>query len=399
MTIRSLFRAEPYWYIIILFWLVTGGVYIAHLVSGWMPDRVIINLPLFGTDFPVYWYGVVIMAGVTLGAYVASRLAYNRALTIFVATVPAHIRDKGLTALALPGDIRTALAQNNITTLGHLLLLWGFNPDLLGLKRGGVKTVREALAAANLDPLWIGDDSPWRQWNPDYVWGGVGVCLVLGVIGARLYHVMTPSPSMAAIGITSPLDYFRNPMQLINIRNGGLGIYGGIIGGVLGLFWYTRRHRLPLLAWADLAAIGLTLGQMMGRWGNFFNQELYGSPTNLPWAVTINPNNRLPAYADVEQFHPAFLYESLWSLMTFLVLYALAKRYTSKIQPGELTALYLIFYGVGRTLLEIVRLDSRTVSLGGVDIHLPVATLISLVIAVVMGIWLIVRRRNVHFKA
>lgn len=70
---------------------------------------------------------------------------------------------------------------------------------------------------------------------------------------------------MAAFGIESPLDYFRNPMQLINIRNGGLGIYGGIIGGVLGLLWFTRRHRLPMLIWADLAAIGLALGQMMGQ--------------------------------------------------------------------------------------------------------------------------------------
>ena len=179
-------------------------------------------------------------------------------------------------------------------------------------------------------------------------------------------------------------------MQLINIRNGGLGIYGGIVGGVLGLIWYTRRHRLPLPVWADLAAIGLALGQMMGRWGNFFNQELYGSPTNLPWAVRINPENRLPAYADIERFHPAFLYESLWSLMSLIVLYRLATKYADRVHPGELTALYLIFYAVGRTLLEFVRLDSRTVA----GLNLPIATAVSLLIAGVMAAWIIIRRRR-----
>ena len=107
-------------------------------------------------------------------------------------------------------------------------------------------------------------------------------CLILGVIGARLYHVLTPSPSMAAFGIESPIDYFRNPSQLINLRNGGLGIYGGMAGGALGLFWYTRRQKLSMIAWADLAVVGMALGQVFGRWGNYFNQELYGRPSNLP---------------------------------------------------------------------------------------------------------------------
>lgn len=394
MKIRSLLRTEPYWVVIGLFWLLMGGIYIYHLSTGWMPDRVAINLTFLG-DFPVYWYGVVIMSGVALGAYVASELAYKRSVRLFEQTVPAKIRGRDLSALALPKEIEAVLAKNKITTLGELLLRWGFNPAAVGLNRIGIKIVKERLnAAADLNPLWLSDDPPWRKWNPDYVWGGIGVCLVLGVIGARLYHVLTPSPSMAVVGITSPLDYFQRPQELLNIRNGGLGIYGGILGGLLGLIWYTRRHRLSTLAWADLAAIGLALGQMMGRWGNFFNQELYGSPTNLPWAVRISPPNRLPAYADIEQFQPAFLYESLWSLMTFMVLHHLAKRYQDKLQPGEITALYLIFYAVGRTLLELIRLDSRTVIVGGIDLHLPVATLVSLMIALLMGLWLFIRRRK-----
>jgi phosphatidylglycerol:prolipoprotein diacylglycerol transferase len=144
-----------------------------------------------------------------------------------------------------------------------------------------------------------------------------------------------------------------------------------------------------LLGWADLAAVGLVLGQMMGRWGNFFNQELYGQPTNLPWAVTIDPANRLPGYNEIAQFHPAFLYESIWSLLTFIGLYTLLRRYGEQLLPGEITALYLIAYAVGRTLLELIRLDSRT-GVGGV----PIATLVSLLIAVGMAAWLFLRRRQ-----
>jgi phosphatidylglycerol:prolipoprotein diacylglycerol transferase len=391
MKIRSWLQAEPHWLVIILFWIIMGGIYLAHLTTGWMPDRAALHLNLFGADFPVYWYGIVIMFGVAMGAQVTAHLIHQRGVRILAQVVPVKIREKDLAWLNLSAELKTILAKRKVQNVGQLLLVWGFNPDLLGLNRAQMKEMKGSLAAAaGLDPLWISDDPPWRQWNPDYVWSGVGICLVLGVIGARLYHVLTPSPSMAAFGIESPLDYFRNPMQLINIRNGGLGIYGGIIGGVLGLLWFTRRHRLPMLIWADLAAIGLALGQMMGRWGNFFNQELYGSPTNLPWAVRISPENRLAAYVDVERFHPAFLYESLWSLMSFIVLYRLATKYADRVHSGELTALYLIFYAVGRTLLEFVRLDSRTV----VGLNIPIATAFSLVIAVLMATWIVVRRRR-----
>jgi phosphatidylglycerol:prolipoprotein diacylglycerol transferase len=200
---------------------------------------------------------------------------------------------------------------------------------------------------------------------------------------------------MAEQGISSALDYFRNPMQLINIRSGGLGIYGAIAGGALGVFLYTRRQRVSAIAWADLAVVGLALGQFVGRWGNFFNQELYGKPTDLPWAVHIDPMFRLNDYINYETFHPAFLYESLWSLLTFLVLLTLARRYRNKLQVGDLTALYLVFYAVGRTLLELVRLDSRTLSLAGIDLGLPVATLVSIIIAIPMA-GLLIYRHVIH---
>lgn len=227
--------------------------------------------------------------------------------------------------------------------------------------------------------------------NPEHVWNGLVWCLIPAVIGARLYHVLTPSPSMAAVGIASPLDYWQNPYQLFNLRNGGLGIYGGIVGGALGLWLYAWRQRLDGVAWADLAVIGLALGQAVGRWGNFFNQELYGRPTNLPWAVTIEPQYRLPAYADVARFHPAFLYESLWNFGAFLLLQWLYRR--QRLLPGELAGLYLILYAVGRVLLETVRLDSRTVAVGGLT--LPTATLVSLLLGLAV-VGLLAWRRLKH---
>ncbi|HRO24405.1 MAG TPA: prolipoprotein diacylglyceryl transferase, partial [Promineifilum sp.] len=155
---------------------------------------------------------------------------------------------------------------------------------------------------------------------------------------------------------------------------------------------YTRRARIPFLDWADLAVVGLALGQFVGRWGNFFNQELYGRPTNLPWAVHIDPIYRLPDYVSFERFHPAFLYESLWSLATFFVLYRLTRRYSERLLPGEMMGLYLIAYAVGRSLLELVRLDSRVIPFFGVETGLAVATAVSIVIALVSAVMLIGRR-------
>jgi phosphatidylglycerol:prolipoprotein diacylglycerol transferase len=276
--------------------------------------------------------------------------------------------------------------------MGQLLLQWGYNPKNLGLKNNDIVTTQKRLLnAPGIKGSWI-TNAPWRIWNPEHVWNGLLWILLFAVIGARLYHVLTPSPSMAAYGIESAWDYFRNPAQLINIRNGGLGIYGGLLGGFLGLLIYTKRVRVPMLAWADLAVVGLALGQVFGRWGNFFNQELYGLPSNLPWAITIASHNRLSAYSEFSRFHPAFLYESLWSLLTFIVLYWLVKRHADKLLTGEVMALYLIFYAIGRTLLELVRLDSRMINLGIVQLNLAIATFVSILIAFCMAAWIILRR-------
>jgi phosphatidylglycerol---prolipoprotein diacylglyceryl transferase len=381
-------RVSPYWYLIALILLLLAGLYGYHLATAVTPNRVVLSL--FG--LPIYWYALCIIGGISLGGYVVAELARERATAVFQQHVPASLRRRPLSNLQLPDEIGATLTKHKLTTLGDLLFAWGLDPRRTGLNVAGQTLLLTQLQSQPaVKEEWL-QNAPWRVWNPDHVWNGLIWMLLLAVIGARLYHVLTPSPSMAAFGINSPLDYFRSPMQLVNLRNGGLGIYGGLLGGLLGLFIYSRRARIPMLAWADLTVIGLALGQAIGRWGNFFNQELYGRPTELPWAVYIEPTYRLPDFAANSHFHPAFLYESLWSLLTFFLLYGLLRRYGDRLLSGELMALYLIAYAIGRTLLEQVRLDSRTLTLGPLQLEMAVATFVSLLVAVGMAGWIAYRR-------
>lgn len=376
---------EPYWILIVPILVILGAVYANHLRIGTTPNRVFFHFaPL---DFDIYWYGVCIVGGIALGAFVVSRLVEQRATAIFEARVPKAWRNRSLSRLKLPEEMHRILIKRKLTTLGALMYAWGLDSRGLGLNRKGLDEVRNRLEQeAGTEASWL-VDAPWRSWNPDHVWNAIAWCLILGVIGARLYHVLTPSPSMAEVGIESPMDYFRNPYQLINLRNGGLGIYGGIAGGALALFLYARRHRIPFLAWADMAVVGLALGQAFGRWGNFFNQELYGRPTELPWGLKIDPVHLLDGYESSMRFHPAFLYESIWSFLTFVLLLILVRRYASRFWSGDFMALYLILYAVGRILLETVRLDSRPMILGGVTLNMAVATFVSILLAVAMVLW------------
>ena len=381
-------RIEPYWYAIGLVLTAAAALYGYHLATGLTPSRAAVII----LGFPIYWYALWIITGIVLGAWVAARLAAERGRRVFEATVPADIRARPSAELALPEEIAARLTKRRFATLGDILWAAGLDRRRLGLNKAATDEVVAALAAApGIDAAWL-SAAPWRRWNPDHAWNGLMWALILGLIGARVYHILTPSPSMAAVGIYSPLDYLRDPLQLLNFRGGGLGIYGGLAGGALGLYIYTRRNRLAMLDWSDLAVVGLALGQAIGRWGNFFNQELYGRPTDVPWAVHIDPINRLPDYAAFERFHPAFLYESLWSLLTFFVLLRLARRHSARLLPGELTAFYLIAYAIGRSLLELVRLDSRAVAFFGLESGLAVATLISLVVALGAAAAVIIRR-------
>jgi phosphatidylglycerol:prolipoprotein diacylglycerol transferase len=153
--------------------------------------------------------------------------------------------------------------------------------------------------------------------------------------------------------------YKNNPLEIFMTWHGGLAIYGGVIGGIIGAFLYTKFRKkcsFTLLQGMDLAAALLPLAQCIGRWGNFFNYEAYGSPTNLPWKMFIPFQYRMPGYETYEYFHPTFLYESTWDFITFSILlfFYLKKRKHN----GETTALYFIVYSIGRIFIEQLRLDS-----------------------------------------
>jgi phosphatidylglycerol:prolipoprotein diacylglycerol transferase len=228
--------------------------------------------------------------------------------------------------------------------------------------------------------------------DPDIVWDGLVWALIFGIIGARLYHVFTPS--ISAGGWTQTLNYLRNPISILTTWEGGLGMPGAILGGVLGLYIYARRNNVSFGLILDAAAPGVALAQAIGRWGNFVNQELYGPPTDLPWGIYIEPRFRLPGtwngvpLSEFERFHPLFLYESLWNLMNMALLLYLWRRYEARMGSGELFLVYLIIYPVGRFLLEFIRLDY--VPLFGINLN----QVIMLAVALVSGLVLFLRLRS-----
>ena len=172
-------------------------------------------------------------------------------------------------------------------------------------------------------------------------------------------------------------------MKIIAVWEGGLAIHGGLILGPLAGAWLAARWGVPILRGLDVAGPGLALGQAIGRWGNFFNEEAFGRPTDLPWRLYISPPHRPPGFAQYEFFHPTFLYESLWDLAVFVVLIAwLAPKL--KDRPGALFFAYVALYSVGRFAIESLRLDSFWLG----SFRVPqLASIVGVVIAVAGLAW------------
>jgi len=200
----------------------------------------------------------------------------------------------------------------------------------------------------------------WRE-DADKVWDGLTWVLIGGVIGARIWHILTPPPSNVAQGLTTQY-YLTHPLDAIAIWEGGLGIVGAVFGGGLALYFFTRRQKLSFMRWADIAAPGVALGQAIGRWGNYINQEIYGAPTNLPWAVEIDPIYRVTGFEEFATFHPLFLYESLWNLANMFLLLWLGRRFADRLRDGDIFLIYLLVYPVGRFWMEFLRLDASVVA-------------------------------------
>ena len=196
----------------------------------------------------------------------------------------------------------------------------------------------------------------------------------LGFLGARTGYVITNTDRF--FGADAPLD----PWQVIAIWEGGLALYGGLIGGTLTAWWFLRGHRPGLLSFLDSAAVAVPVAQMLGRLGNWFNQELFGTPTDLPWGLEIDPGRRPAEFADSATFHPTFLYEIVWNLLVVGVLLRLDRRGTFR-RRGSLGLLYFALYAVGRFLTELLRTDTDFRIIG-----LSRNALISIAIMVVAGV-------------
>lgn len=176
-----------------------------------------------------------------------------------------------------------------------------------------------------------------------------------GIVGARLYHVATDWPT-----------YFRSGgrgfVAALELWQGGLGIWGAVSGGALGAWIACRRHGWLMPPLADAVAPGIAVAQAIGRWGNYFNQELFGSPSDWPWALEISPASRPPGFEAFATFHPTFLYESIWCILVAGFVIWADRRWT--LGHGRVFALYVAAYCLGRLGFELVRIDTASQVLG-----------------------------------
>jgi len=217
-----------------------------------------------------------------------------------------------------------------------------------------------------------------RGEDPEQLLDLLTIALVAALVGSRLYYVAF-----------NWSYYSRNLWKIPAVWEGGLAIHGGILGGVLAGGLYAWRKGLSVAKHLDMVAPSLALGQAIGRWGNFFNQEAFGTPTDLPWKLYIEPYYRPPHLANYQYFHPTFLYESLWDFLIFVFLY-LGLRKPMEGRPGALFLCYLGLYSLGRYFTEGLRIDSLMLG------SFRAAQVVSLIllIASLVGLALIYRRHG-----
>jgi phosphatidylglycerol:prolipoprotein diacylglycerol transferase len=196
--------------------------------------------------------------------------------------------------------------------------------------------------------------------DPNTVWDMLLWVLVPALIGARLYYVFIQSPR----GPQGIENYLSHPIEILQIWNGGIHIYGALIFGGIAVLLYMRVHKLPFSIYLDGVGLGLLLGQAIGRIGNFINQELYGPPTTLPWGLRIDSAHRVPPYNNLNlypesvRFQPLFLYELLWDALGFVLLLWISRRFGKRLRNGDLFLMYLIWAPLGRFFIEFMRTDS-----------------------------------------
>jgi phosphatidylglycerol---prolipoprotein diacylglyceryl transferase len=234
-----------------------------------------------------------------------------------------------------------------------------------------------------------------RSINTEIVWDALLWVLIGGIIGARLWHVILPSTADLVLDVQT--GQLANPyfvggkvhlLDILTVWKGGLGIPGALLGGMLALAIYCRGHKLSTLLWYDLAMPGVALAQAIGRWGNYVNGELCGSPTQLPWGITRCFGT---GYPEGTTFHPIFLYESIWSLLNMAILLVVGEKAKKWLYEGDIFLLYLIIYPLGRFLLEFIRMDVALIH--GLNANQSVMAVVALgALAVLIGRHLIRRK-------
>ncbi len=268
-----------------------------------------------------------------------------------------------------------------LENVGKSISIFGFEIAFYGI----------TIAAAMLAGLWIAMRTAKKTGqNPDLYFDMGMLAIFCARIGARAYYV-----------VFAWENYKNNLLEIFNLRHGGLAIYGGVIGGAVAVYMFARMKKQKFLQLADTASVGLVLGQIIGRWGNFFNREAFGGYTDnlfamqLPldavysWDVTPEMMENLRTAGGVQyiQVHPTFLYESLWNLMVLVLLAVYTKR---KKFDGEVFCLYLLGYGLGRAWIEGLRTDQLWIP--GTEI--PVSQVLAVVLVVVSAAIITVKRRK-----
>lgn len=269
-----------------------------------MINPVIFTIRAFGLEFPVYWYGLIVMTGVLVGSMVVER----------------------------------------------------------SLKRHGE--------------------------DGEKFWDALIWVVIFGILGARLWYIVNATLGGNRI-------YIENPAEIINLRQGGLHIFGGFLIGAIVLLWFIGKNKLDPWLYLDMAGPGLLIGQAIGRLGNFVNQELYGPPTTLPWGIPIAMENRLDQFRSLPEttrFHPTFAYEMIWNLAAAGLLLWLSRRYEKQLKPGTLFAGWLILAGIGRTWIELFRPDQPKIA----DLGISYTAVFSALMAVAGAVILMIRYKGIN---
>lgn len=252
-----------------------------------------------------------------------------------------------------------------------------FSVELFGftftLRWYGVLVMLGVIVAA-----WIAERELIRRGeNGEHIWNSLIWALPVGVVGARLWYVANTT-------LGGNPYYINNPGQILNIPQGGLHFYGGLLFGGIAMIIYIRRNNLDAWLLMDVAAPVTMIGQAIARPANFINQELYGQPTSLPWGIPIDAAHRISQYSDMTlypastRFHPTFAYEMIWNFITAGTLLWLARKFPEKFKPGAMFSWWLVLAGVGRVLIEFFRPDQPRIPGTGVSYSALVAGLMSL---------------------